>query len=138
MQIDIGSHKKWLDSHDWRDPVVNLTKGTEILREAFEFLDGKDLEHANVSSADTARDPELRLRATLDGYNAYYGAVWSSMKKGRDPDYITTHSRQKPGEPKRPGDYGGWVVERANTYRAWYEEWQRRRAAEEALPNHCE
>ncbi len=124
FQIDKGSHAPWLNSNKWEDPVVNATKATKILRESFEFFAGKDLVHPSSSAANASEyDAVLHVRASLDGYNAYYGAIWSAMQRGKDPDAPTTpwvlYSYEKKNKP--PGDYGSWILDRADRYRAEYE-----------------
>jgi hypothetical protein len=100
MQIDDQSFGPWLESHDWKNPLVNIRKGVDIL------LDKK----AEVTRL--AKDRGLRPSAgdlltwSVSAYNAGADhAIDGVIDHGRSDAYTTG------------GDYAGDVLARAAYYR---------------------
>lgn len=89
MQIDDRAHRTWVSSHDWADPLVNVRKGAEVLRDA-----------RNVFVA-RGYSGEQCWRMALAAYNAGTRAVLAAVQAGKDPDLVTTGK-----------DYSKFVLER--------------------------
>lgn len=78
MQIDDRSNAEWLRNNDWTDPVVNIRRGVEILRQKRAYL--------------KSRVPETLLpRACIAAYNCGEGNAAKSFREGKDVDARTAH-----------------------------------------------
>jgi hypothetical protein len=78
MQVDYGSQKSWLASHDWTDPLTNVRKGVEILLGKRDYL-----------AAHTELEGDELMRAAVAAYNTGEGNVAKSVANGLDPDSTT-------------------------------------------------
>jgi len=74
-QIDDGTWSAWLNTHDWRDPAVNIAKGAEILAASLKAFPG------NVA-------------AGVAAYNAGVSRVRQALAAGKEAASVTTHDKQ--------------------------------------------
>jgi len=68
MQIDSGTWRSWLESHDWTDPYTNVRKGAEILSSNMAYFAGKGLEG------------DEQTQAALAAYNHGPDNVWANIE----------------------------------------------------------
>lgn len=87
MQIDDRSHKDFIASGKWKDPLENIRYGASVLAGNIAFF--------KRSSAGPG-DPrplsgDALLKAAVASYNTGAGNVLKSLKAGHDPDTTTAH-----------------------------------------------
>ena len=88
FQIDWGWHKDWLDTHDWRDVEVNCDYAASILQHARAFFRAEKRANDDLDPRPLAGD--ALDRAFLAAYNAGPTSVLRALRRGAQPDAVTT------------------------------------------------
>lgn len=127
MQVDYGLHTAWVTSNDWRNPLVNIRKGADILKQKIAFLSSNQAVpgltdgHQVTLSVKAATRPERNVapgnyrdprplvgdlleRAAIAAYNTGEGNVLMSVAAGLHPDVTTA------GEPYGTRNYSSNVI----------------------------
>jgi soluble lytic murein transglycosylase-like protein len=100
MQIDDGSYKSWLGTHDWRNPLVNIRKGVSVLLDKrAELIDLARASGVHPSVGDL-------LTWTVSAYNAGADGAFDGVLDHDRSDAFTTG-----------GNYAADVLARTAYYR---------------------
>ena len=106
-QIDYGSHREWLETHDWTDPVVNCGKAVSILIENWNYLKatptgaGFKVKGVLIGPGGLP-DPRplgdmTAFLAMIAGYNCGRFGVLLALAQGLDVDTYTTPFKRTNG-----------------------------------------
>jgi soluble lytic murein transglycosylase-like protein len=101
MQIDSRSYGRWLASHNWRDPAVNMSKGVDIL-----FGSEEEVQRI-AASRGLSPTPEQLITWTISSYNAGPSGAMEGVRKHGNSDFRT-----------QDGNYARDVLARAEFFRA--------------------
>lgn len=112
MQLDIGSHKEWIESGAWKDVRQAIEKGASALDEKRRGIvegQGRPLRARAGSFTGPVITPDEIKHTSLAAYNSGLNAYYSLAVNG-DPDKRTTGH-----------DYGRDVLAREKLFRQWLE-----------------
>lgn len=112
MQLDIGSHRAWIDSGAWRAPRQAIHKGAQALAEKRAECIAALGRRVRSGSASVLVPPALAeadlLRCAVAAYNTGTARALSGFVRYGDPDRFTTGR-----------DYSRMVLARAHTFESF-------------------